>query len=102
MRSRHLLGALIALVLLWAYAPDAGAVTAPRTFYGVMAAEDPTATEVAPMGGGGIGTLSINFVWSAVQPSASSPLDWSYYDAIIGDAASQGIQVLPTVYSSPP
>jgi hypothetical protein len=74
---------------------------APRAFYGVMAATDPDPTEVARMGTGKVGTLRINFVWSAVQPEASSPLDWSHYDAIIGAAAQQGIRVLPTVYSTP-
>jgi len=53
------------------------------------------------MGTGNVGTLRINFVWSAVQPTATSPLDFTYYDAIIGAAAQQGIRVLPTVYSTP-
>lgn len=74
---------------------------APRAFYGVMAATDPDSTEIARMGTGKVGTLRINFVWGAVQPTASSPLNWDYYDAIIGAAAQQDIRVLPTVYSSP-
>ena len=74
---------------------------APRAFYGVMAATDPDSTEIARMGTGRVGTLRINFVWSAVQPEQSSALDWSHYDAIIGAAAQQGIRVLPTVYSTP-
>ena len=88
---------LICLVL----AGQAHAASAPRGFYGVMAAKDPDAAEIARMGKGRVGTLRINFVWSAVQPTASSPLDFSYYDAIIGAAAEQGIRVLPTVYSTP-
>ena len=74
---------------------------APRAFYGVMAATDPDASEIARMGAGKVGTLRINFVWSQVQPQQSSALDWSYYDSLIGAAAQQGIRVLPTVYSSP-
>jgi hypothetical protein len=101
MRPRCLLGALAALLILCAWAPQAGAARAPRPFYGVMAAQDPTPTEVDRMGDGRVGTLRINLVWGAVQPNESAPLDWSYYDAIIGEAARQGIQVLPTVYSSP-
>ncbi|HEY1236928.1 MAG TPA: hypothetical protein VGE91_01230 [Solirubrobacterales bacterium] len=77
------------------------AQAAPRAFYGVMAANDPDASEIARMGTGRVGTLRINFVWSAVQPQESSAFDWSHYDAIIGDAAKQGIRVLPTVYSTP-
>jgi polysaccharide biosynthesis protein PslG len=102
MRSRFPIGVLAAVVLICAWAPAADAARAPRPFYGVMAAQDPTASELARMGDGRVGTLRVNFVWSAVQPSESSPLNWSYYDAIIGGAASQGIEVLPTVYSSPP
>jgi polysaccharide biosynthesis protein PslG len=77
------------------------AQAAPRAFYGLIPANDPTTTEVDRMGAGKVGTMRINFVWGAVQPTEGSALDWSHYDAIIGEAAKQGIQVLPTVYSSP-
>ena len=87
---------LICLVL----APHASAA-APRAFYGVIPANDPDSTEIARMGAGNVGTLRINFVWGAVQPSAGAPLDFSHYDAIIGEAAKNGIRVLPTVFSSP-
>jgi hypothetical protein len=89
------------LMICLGLASQAQAQAAPRAFYGVMAAQDPTAAEIARMGTGRVGTLRINFVWSAVQPQESSALNWSYYDAIIGDAAKQGIRVLPTVYSTP-
>jgi polysaccharide biosynthesis protein PslG len=101
MRPRHSLGGLIALLLLCACAAQAEAARAPGPFYGVMAAQDPTAAEIARMGEGRVGTLRVNFVWGAVQPTESSALNWSYYDAIIGGAAQQGVRVLPTVYSSP-
>ena len=101
MRSGHVLGALVALLALCACAPQAEAARAPRAFYGVMAAQDPTPAEIDRMGDGRVGTLRINLVWGAVQPSESAPLDWGYYDAIIGEAARRGIRVLPTVYSSP-
>lgn len=77
------------------------AQAAPRAFYGLIPANDPDSSEIARMGVGKVGTLRINFVWSAVQPEASSAFDWSHYDAIIGAAAQQGIRVLPTVYSTP-
>ena len=73
----------------------------PRAFYGVIAANDPDSSEIARMGTGKVGTLRINFVWGAVQPSEGSSYQWGHYDAIIGAAAQQGIRVLPTVYSSP-
>jgi polysaccharide biosynthesis protein PslG len=90
----------IALLTCLVAAPHAGAA-APRSFYGVMTANDPDSSEIARMGAGRVGTLRINFVWGAVQPNAGGAYDWSHYDAIIGPAAEQGIRVLPTVYSSP-
>jgi hypothetical protein len=98
-KLRHL---AIATALTVCLAVPAGApAAAPRAVYGVMAAQDPSSSEIARMGAGHVGTLRINFVWGAVQPTESSALDFSYYDAIIGAAAQQGIRVLPTVYSSP-
>jgi hypothetical protein len=99
MRGLRLVIATTLLICL-ALATQASAA-APRSFYGVMAASDPSPTEIARMGAGKVGTLRINFVWGAVQPNPGTPLNWAYYDAIIGPAAQQGIRVLPTVYSSP-
>jgi polysaccharide biosynthesis protein PslG len=98
MKLRYL---VIATTLILCLAVPAGTHAAPRSFYGVMAAQDPDSTEIARMGTGRVGTLRINLVWGAVQPTESSALNWSYYDAIIGAAAQQGIRVLPAVYSSP-
>jgi hypothetical protein len=96
---RLLVIATTLLICLTAAASSQAA--APRAFYGVIPANDPDSTEIARMGAGKVGTLRINFVWGAVQPTAGSAYDWSHYDAIIGPAAEQGIRVLPTVYSSP-
>ncbi len=74
---------------------------APRSFYGVMAADDPTSSETAEMRAGGVGTLRINLVWAWVQPDSPADHDWSHYDRVIGDAARQGVRVLPTIYGSP-
>jgi hypothetical protein len=100
MTLRRLVATTTLLVCL-GLAPHASAATAPRGFYGVIPANDPDSTEIAQMGAGKVGTLRINFVWGAVQPTAGGALDWSHYDAIVGLAAQQGIRVLPTVYSSP-
>ena len=97
---RRFIVAMTLLVCL-GLVPQAGAASAPRAFYGVIPANDPDASEIARMGTGKVGTLRVNFVWGAVQPTAGASYDWSHYDAIIGAAAEQGIRVLPTVYSSP-
>jgi hypothetical protein len=79
------------------------AKAAPREFYGVFdsAERGPSSAEIARMGAGRVGTLRINLVWAAVHPTPNSPPDWLLYDQLIGDAAANGIRVLPTVYSSP-
>jgi hypothetical protein len=100
MRLAGRIATLATLVLVLASASQASAA-APRSFYGVMAANDPDASEIARMGAGKVGTLRINFVWGAVQPTEGAAYDWSHYDAIIVAAAQEGIRVLPTVYSSP-
>jgi polysaccharide biosynthesis protein PslG len=99
MRLRHLV--LAATLTICLTIPAGAHAAAPRSFYGLIPATDPDSSEIARMGTGKVGTLRINFVWGAVQPSPNATYDWSHYDAIIGAAAQQGIQVLPTVYSSP-
>jgi hypothetical protein len=74
----------------------------PRAFYGVISAEPlPDPAELDRMGSGKVGTLRINLAWGTVQGSAGADYDWSHYDGVVGDAAKNGIRVLPTVYSSP-
>jgi hypothetical protein len=80
----------------------AQAHAAPRSFYGAIPAIDPSTSEINRMGDGRLGTLRINLYWGAVQSSGPSGYDWTHYDQIIGDAALNGIRVLPTVYGSPP
>jgi polysaccharide biosynthesis protein PslG len=92
---------LTATLLICLAVPAGSHAAAPRGFYGLIPATDPDSTEIARMGAGKVGTLRINFVWGAVQPTQNAALDWSHYDAIVGAAAQQGIRVLPTVYSSP-
>jgi polysaccharide biosynthesis protein PslG len=102
-RGRTIVRRLVAattLVLCLGLAPSAHAA-APREFYGVISADDPTQSQINRMGAGHVGTLRINLVWGAVQPNQNDPLDWSHYDELIGAAARNGIHVLPTVYSSP-
>ena len=94
---RFILTLLIALFC----APHTAAAAAPREFYGVVSAKDPDQTELARMRAGGVGTLRINFVWGVVESGPGAQFDWSHYDTLIGEAAAQGIRVLPTVYSSP-
>jgi polysaccharide biosynthesis protein PslG len=80
-------------------APAASA--APRSFYGVISVETPSSAEFNRMGAGRVGTLRESFVWGVVQGGPDAGYDWGLYDSIVGQAAQNGIKVLPTVYSSP-
>ena len=96
---RRLVATTIVLLCL-GFAGSASA--APRSFYGLVASADPTATEFERMGSARVGTLRLNFSWESVQHSGpDQPYDWSRYDSLIGAAAKQGIRVLPTIFSSP-
>jgi polysaccharide biosynthesis protein PslG len=61
----------------------------------------PDAAELDRMGGGKVGTLRVNLAWGTVETAPGAAYDWSHYDSVIGEAAKNGIRVLPTVYSSP-
>jgi hypothetical protein len=91
----------VATLLICLGAATAAHAAAPRDFYGVISAQDPTIAQIDRMGAGKVGTLRINLVWGAVQSSPGASLDWSHYDPLIAAAARNGIKVLPTVYSSP-
>jgi hypothetical protein len=73
----------------------------PRSFYGVISVETPSSAEFNRMGAGRVGTLRENFVWGVVQSGPEAGYDWSLYDSIVGQAARNGIKLLPTIYSSP-
>jgi hypothetical protein len=96
---RRLVVTTIALVCLALAGP---ASAAPRSFYGVVTAKDPSSAEFAKMGGARVGTMRIAFSWESVQHTGpDQPYDWSRYDQIIGNAAQEGVRVLPTIFSSP-
>jgi hypothetical protein len=88
---------LLALVL-------AAAATAkvPKTFFGVVPQAPLTTEDLDRMGQGKVGTLRFEIFWAGVDPSsAPDDYNWSAPDAVVGDAARNGIQPLPFIYSTP-
>jgi polysaccharide biosynthesis protein PslG len=93
---------VVAIALVIHLGAAAGAAAAPRHFYGLVTAQDPTSSEFTRIGNGRVGTLRLNLSWPSVQPSGpGTPYDWTRYDTLIGLAAQNGIRVLPTIYGSP-
>jgi hypothetical protein len=93
------LAAITAAFSCLIFAGSASAVN--RSFFGVVSAKHPTAQDYSRMGSARVGTLRLIFNWASIQPSGPGAYDWSSYDSMIGQAAQQGIRVLPTIYGSP-
>ena len=95
---------MAALCCVWMAVPAvASGSAAPRDFYGVVSQQrDLGADDVARMGAGRVGTLRVALPWSEVDPSPlPGDYDWSHFDAVVGEAARQGIVILPTVFTVP-
>ncbi len=93
---------MLALALTLAVGVAANAQAAPRTFYGVVPQTPLVGGDFKRMGEGGVGTLRSMLSWASVDPTkAPDDYDWSAFDAIVGEAARNGVTVLPFVYGSP-
>jgi hypothetical protein len=100
-RRRITVAAIAAAAITACLLATSSASALPRVFYGVNSAETPTGAELNRLGAGGMGSLRINMVWGQVQSGPEAAYDWGLYDQIVGEAAQNGIQVLPIFYSSP-
>ena len=94
--------AAAALFALAVAAPAASAAKPPRSFYGVVPQTQLSPDDYSKMGAAKVGTLRTPFVWSAIDPSAlPGDEDWSAYDPLVGQAAINGVSILPTVTTTP-
>jgi hypothetical protein len=98
--------AVLAAVVLGGCSDDgddeASPTSAPRGFFGVVPQTPLTADDLDRMGEGKVGTLRIVVSWSGLDPSPKKDdIDFAGADGIVLGAARNGIDVLPTVYSTP-
>ena len=98
-RAAGWLAAAVATAALLVPVSSAGAVS--RDFFGVVPAETPGLEEFQTMGDGRVGTFRFQLSWADVQPAEGGAFDWSASDAVIGNAAANGIEVLPFAYGTP-
>jgi hypothetical protein len=99
--GRTALATLALAAATLAVAGTAGAAV-PKTFYGVVPQAPLTASDFERMGQGRVGTLRFELFWAGVDPTpAAGDYDWSAPDAIVANAAANGIQTLPFIYSTP-
>ena len=99
MRPRLVLVALLGALSL-TLAPSGAAAGVPRDFWGVVAINDLSGGDVSRMGQAQVGTLRIHALWRDIEPNPGQ-FDFSYMDFVVGQAAANGIRVLPFAYGTP-
>jgi hypothetical protein len=72
----------------------------PPSFFGVIPIQQMQPQEFARAHQANIGVVRIPVIWQAVEPSPDA-YDLTLLDYYVGQAAQQGIEVLPFVYTSP-
>ena len=104
MRTARTLAAtlIVALASLSIGAAAGSAKKAPAGFYGVVPQTNLSANDYDRMGTGKVGTLRTILNWGFIDQSASTgDENWSQMDAIVLNAAKNGIEVLPFIYGTP-
>jgi hypothetical protein len=92
--------AVLALALL--VAAPTGARAVPRSFFGVVPQAPLEGLDYFRMPEAHVGLLRFQIDWGGIDPSPEpGGRDWLATDAVVGDAARQGIRVLPFLYSAP-
>jgi polysaccharide biosynthesis protein PslG len=91
---------IVAILVLASSAATATAL--PATFWGVVPQATPTLEQLQRLERGGVGTVRIPIVWTAVQPVRGGALDWSSIDPQVENATRAGIAVLPFLSGAPP
>ena len=101
-RGLLLLTAVLAALSFGSAAPAASAQgpQAPRSFYGVIPIDNLSVSEINKLGAANVGTLRQLVLWPQVEPQRDS-YDWSYLDLLVGNAARNGIEILPFLYGTP-
>jgi polysaccharide biosynthesis protein PslG len=97
---RGWIGALaVAAVSIVAMPTAAQAV--PANFWGVDPQVAPNLEQLQRLKTGGVDSVRIPIIWATVQPEQGGPFNWAPVDAVIGDAAQAGVEVLPFLYGAP-
>jgi hypothetical protein len=102
MRRRGLAGAGFALAAIGMLAAGSAHAAVPAGFYGVSPQTQLGAADVDRMGRAKVGTLRFEIPWGNIDPSpAAGDYNWAATDALVADAARNGIKLLPFFYSTP-
>jgi hypothetical protein len=89
----------ISSLAVGALAAPAGAV--PAKFWGVVPQSTLSLEQFQRLKRGGVDSIRTPIGWSAVQPVANGPIEWSGVDAVVRGAATAGLEVLPFLSGAP-
>jgi Glycosyl hydrolase catalytic core len=90
------------LALALAVGVAANAQAAPRSFYGVVPQTTLERGDYKRMGKARVGTLRSTLGWAGIDPTdARGDYNWAGFDAVVAEAARNGIRVLPMLYGTP-
>ncbi len=100
-RTRALLAATLSLALL-AMVPAAAPARVPKLFWGVVPQATQPLSHLQRARKGGVDSERVVVSWPTVQPTAGSPPNFSGVDQVVERASRAGLELLPTIYGSPP
>jgi Glycosyl hydrolase catalytic core len=93
--------AALAVALLGLAVFAAAAQALPVTFWGVVPQATPSAEQFQRLRRGGVDSVRIAIDWGGVQPSRGGALNWAGTDAVVAEATSAGLEVLPFLDGAP-
>ena len=82
-----------------AFASTAAAL--PGNFWGVSPQATPTPDQFQRLKRGGVDSIRVPIVWADVQGVKGASPVWTGPDALVGGAATAGLDVLPVLYGAP-
>lgn len=93
--------AAFAVAMVGAGATTSVAQAVPANFWGIVPQATPSADQNQRLQRGGVDSVRIPIAWGGVEPVKGGPLDWVHVDALVGGAATAGIDVLPFITGAP-
>lgn len=102
-------GAACAAILICVSVVVAGSISVPTAsarvpakFWGVVPQVLPSQAQFQRLKRGGVDSVRVSVAWSGIQPTAAGSPNWSNLDQVVERASRNGLEVLPSIYGSPP
>src|SRR5215204_2083047 len=99
MRHTKLSLILLSIVVVLLSPPSAQAV--PHGFFGIVPQTGIDGKDLVRMRAGGVETIRMPLSWKGTQPSPRGGYNWAGFDAVVGTAARERVEVLPVLAEAP-